>query len=77
MFIMGPMNQLRKMFDPVRLVATLVYLSALCLTIYFGFFNKKTFLALIFAVVEVLAFAWYSLSYIPFAQGMARRMVGM
>lgn len=26
MFLMGPLNQLKKMFDPSRLVATIVFL---------------------------------------------------
>ncbi|XP_078088985.1 SFT2 domain containing 2a isoform X2 [Mustelus asterias] len=56
MFLMGPVKQIKKMFEPTRLAATIVM------------FWKKAALALIFCVLQFFAMAWYSISYIPFAR---------
>ncbi|XP_067897134.1 vesicle transport protein SFT2B-like isoform X2 [Heterodontus francisci] len=56
LFLMGPVKQCKKMFEPTRLVATIVMLW------------KKAALALIFCVLQFFAMAWYSISYIPFAR---------
>ncbi|XP_037751065.1 vesicle transport protein SFT2A isoform X2 [Chelonia mydas] len=55
-FLMGPVKQLKKMFESTRLIATIVML-----------WGKKG-LALLFCVLQFLAMTWYSLSYIPFAR---------
>uniref|UniRef100_A0A8V0XWA5 Vesicle transport protein n=1 Tax=Gallus gallus TaxID=9031 RepID=A0A8V0XWA5_CHICK len=55
-FLMGPLKQLKTMFEPKRLIATVVML-----------WNKKG-LALIFCILQFLAMTWYSLSYIPYAR---------
>lgn len=36
-FLFGPCSQLKRMFDPVRIVATLVYLAAIGLTLFVAF----------------------------------------
>ncbi|RLV98698.1 hypothetical protein DV515_00010585 [Chloebia gouldiae] len=55
-FLMGPLKQLKAMFDPKRLIATVVMS-----------WNKKG-LAMLFCILQFLAMTWYSLSYIPFAR---------
>ncbi|KAM6083214.1 vesicle transport protein SFT2A isoform 2-T3 [Chlamydotis macqueenii] len=55
-FLMGPLKQLKAMFEPKRLIATVVML-----------WNKKG-LAVLFCILQFLAMTWYSLSYIPFAR---------
>ncbi|KAK2531452.1 hypothetical protein Q9233_005704 [Columba guinea] len=55
-FLMGPVKQLKTMFEPKRLIATVVML-----------WNKKG-LAVLFCILQFLAMTWYSLSYIPFAR---------
>ncbi|KAM6139707.1 vesicle transport protein SFT2A isoform 2-T2 [Phoenicopterus ruber ruber] len=55
-FLMGPLKQLKAMFEPKRLIATVVML-----------WNKKG-LAMLFCILQFLAMTWYSLSYIPFAR---------
>ncbi|XP_061847589.1 vesicle transport protein SFT2A isoform X2 [Colius striatus] len=55
-FLMGPVKQLKAMFEPKRLIATIVML-----------WNKKG-LAVLFCILQSLAMTWYSLSYIPFAR---------
>lgn len=67
-FLTGPIKQLKKMFEPVRLVATLVYLFMIILTLVAGLFFKSPILAIICIIMQYLAMAWYSISYIPYAR---------
>uniref|UniRef100_A0A3B4G569 Vesicle transport protein n=1 Tax=Pundamilia nyererei TaxID=303518 RepID=A0A3B4G569_9CICH len=55
MFLMGPMNQLKRMCDKTRALATTLMLVSW----------KNFGLALLFVILQVLSFTWYSLSYIP------------
>ncbi|XP_019404387.1 PREDICTED: vesicle transport protein SFT2B isoform X2 [Crocodylus porosus] len=60
-FLMGPMKQLKRMFEPTRLIATVVML----------WHNKG--LALIFCILQCFALAWYSISFIPFARDAVKK----
>ncbi|PWA25869.1 hypothetical protein CCH79_00001512, partial [Gambusia affinis] len=55
-FLMGPLKQLKRMFEPTRLIATIVMLW------------HKNVLAILFSILQFLAMTWYSISYIPFAR---------
>ncbi|XP_051504070.1 vesicle transport protein SFT2A isoform X2 [Myxocyprinus asiaticus] len=55
-FLMGPLKQLKRMFEPTRLIATILML-----------WNKRG-LAIIFCILQFLSMTWYSISYIPFAR---------
>ncbi|XP_043557108.1 vesicle transport protein SFT2B-like isoform X1 [Chiloscyllium plagiosum] len=68
LFLMGPVKQIKKMFEPTRLAATIVMLLCLVCTLCSAFWWKKAALALIFCVLQFFAMAWYSISYIPFAR---------
>ncbi|KAI1887229.1 hypothetical protein AGOR_G00204050 [Albula goreensis] len=67
-FLMGPMKQLKRMFEPTRLLATCVMLLCLILTLCSVFWWHKKGLAIIFCILQFLAMSWYSISYIPFAR---------
>ncbi|XP_064505033.1 vesicle transport protein SFT2A isoform X2 [Pseudopipra pipra] len=67
-FLMGPLKQLKAMFDPKRLIATIVMLLCLVLTLCAVFWWNKKGLAMLFCILQFLAMTWYSLSYIPFAR---------
>ncbi|XP_043097271.1 SFT2 domain containing 2a [Puntigrus tetrazona] len=68
MFLMGPVKQLKRMCDKTRAFATVVMLTCLVLTLCAAFWWKIFALTLLFVILQVFAFAWYSLSYIPFAR---------
>ncbi|CAO2194209.1 unnamed protein product [Urochloa humidicola] len=70
-FVMGPQKQLRMMFDPIRLYATVIYVGCVVLALIFALWLHDKLLTLIAIICEICALFWYSLSYIPFA----RRMV--
>ncbi|KAM9804398.1 vesicle transport protein SFT2A [Neosynchiropus ocellatus] len=67
-FLMGPLKQLKRMFEPTRLIATIVMLLCLILTLCSVFWWEKRGLAIIFCILQFLAMTWYSISYIPFAR---------
>ncbi|NXB55497.1 SFT2B protein, partial [Struthidea cinerea] len=68
MFLMGPMKQLKRMFEPTRLIATIVMLLCLVLTLCSAFWWRKAGLALLFCILQFFAMAWYSISFIPYAR---------
>jgi hypothetical protein len=70
MFLMGPWEQLKKMFHPSRLTATIVYLVSLVLTLYCAVGLHNAILTLLCLVVQLCAFVWYTLTYIPFGTRM-------
>lgn len=70
------MNQCKRMFDKIRIVATIVYLSLIGLTLFFAF-KKKTGLALLCSILQMLALIWYGLSYIPYARTMIKKCLGI
>ncbi|ERE72519.1 vesicle transport protein SFT2B-like protein [Cricetulus griseus] len=67
-FLMGPLKQLKRMFEPTRLIATILVLLCFALTLCSAFWWHKKALALIFCILQSLALTWYSLSFIPFAR---------
>ncbi|XP_039998155.1 SFT2 domain containing 2b [Xiphias gladius] len=68
MFLIGPWRQLRTMCAKERAFATIIMLVCLALTLCAAFWWKNNGLALLFCVLQFLAFTWYGLSYIPFAR---------
>ncbi|XP_036401376.1 vesicle transport protein SFT2B-like [Megalops cyprinoides] len=77
MFLMGPVKQLKKMCEKTRALATAVMLSGLVLTLCAAFWWRNNGLALLFCILQFLAFAWYGLSYIPFARDAVIKMFSM
>ncbi|XP_061897855.1 vesicle transport protein SFT2B-like [Entelurus aequoreus] len=68
MFLMGPCRQLKSMCAKERALATIIMLVCLALTLCAAFWWKNYGLALLFCLLQFLAFTWYGLSYIPFAR---------
>ncbi|VDN34954.1 unnamed protein product [Dibothriocephalus latus] len=55
-FLMGPVQQCKRMFAETRIIAA-------CLVLW-----GKPVLCLLFSVFQFLALTWYSISYIPLAR---------
>ncbi|KAM6893908.1 vesicle transport protein SFT2B-like [Xenentodon cancila] len=68
MFLIGPCRQLKTMCAKERALATAIMLVCLVLTLCAAFWWKNNGLALLFCILQFLAFTWYGLSYIPFAR---------
>ncbi|CAF4459488.1 unnamed protein product [Rotaria socialis] len=76
LFLMGPLNQLKKMFDSTRWIATVVFLASVVMTLVSALVIKIGVLVLIFVIVQFLALAWYTISYIPFARDAIKSCCG-
>ncbi|KAJ8979972.1 hypothetical protein NQ317_013720 [Molorchus minor] len=74
-FLMGPFNQVKKMFAPTRLIATVIVLVSFTLTLISALLLHKAGLALLFIIIQSLAMTWYSLSYIPYARDAVKKTV--
>ncbi|XP_046667319.1 vesicle transport protein SFT2B isoform X2 [Homalodisca vitripennis] len=75
LFLMGPVNQVKKMFAPTRVVATIVVIVMIVLTLVSGFWIKNAGLAFLFIIMQWMAMTWYSLSYIPYARDAVKKTV--
>ncbi|KAG8748138.1 hypothetical protein FRC10_008871 [Ceratobasidium sp. 414] len=71
-FLIGFLKQLKVMFKPVRVVATIVFFATIGL-VFVGAFV----LCIVFVIIEYLAYTWYCLSYIPYARTAVKNLVGM
>eukprot|EP00752_Nemacystus_decipiens_P010700 g9529.t1 len=72
-FLTGPWKQIKKMFAPVRAVATSIYLITLAATLFvalspYASVPGRGFLLLCLVVVQFLSYVWYTLSFVPFAR---------
>ncbi|KAG2133872.1 SFT2-domain-containing protein [Suillus cothurnatus] len=76
-FVIGFASQIKLMFKPVRIIATVVFLGSVGLVFVGAFVLKNEILCIIFVIVEYLAYTWYNLSYIPYARSAVLKLVGM
>uniref|UniRef100_A0A8C5HQJ8 Vesicle transport protein n=1 Tax=Gouania willdenowi TaxID=441366 RepID=A0A8C5HQJ8_GOUWI len=65
-FLMGPLNQLKRMFEPTRLIATIVMLLCLILTLCAVFWWQKNGLAIIFCILQFLSMTCYIHTIVTF-----------
>ncbi|ORZ09051.1 Got1/Sft2-like family-domain-containing protein [Lobosporangium transversale] len=75
-FLIGPSKQFKTMFAPVRMVASIVFLSLIVITLIVAFTLKAALLCLILCIVQFLALFWYSASYIPYGRAAIRKVAG-
>ncbi|KAG7503467.1 vesicle transport protein SFT2B-like [Solea senegalensis] len=68
MFLVGPCRQLRSMCAKERALATVLMVVCLVLTMCSAYWWTNFTLALIFCILQILAFIWYGLSYVPYAR---------
>ncbi|VDC00880.1 unnamed protein product [Peniophora sp. CBMAI 1063] len=67
-FLIGFSKQLKLMFKPVRVVATIIFLISIGLIFVGAFAIGNGVICIIFVMIEYVAFLWYTLSYIPYAR---------
>jgi len=75
-FLIGFFKQLKEMFAPVRIVATIILLASMGLVFVGAFVLGNPLLCIIFVIIEYLAYTWYCLSYIPYARAAVLKMIG-
>jgi len=76
-FLIGFFRQLKLMFKPVRVIATIVFLGSIVLVFIGAFVLRNGLLCIIFVIVEFLAYTWYTLSYIPYARTAVTKAIGL
>ncbi|KGN58267.1 vesicle transport protein SFT2B [Cucumis sativus] len=74
-FLFGPRQQIRMMFDSVRILATAIYLGCVVLALICALWIHNKILTVIAIISEICALIWYSLSYIPFARRMVSQLM--
>ncbi|CAI5439501.1 unnamed protein product [Caenorhabditis angaria] len=73
--LMGPVGQIKKMFDKSRWISSSLYILMIILTLISGLFLENAVLAIICTAGQYIAMAWYSLSYIPYAREAISRIL--
>jgi len=76
-FLIGFFKQVKLMFKPVRVVATIIFIASIGLVFVGAFVLRNGLLCLIFVIIEFLAYSWYTLSYIPYARTAVLKTIGM
>ncbi|TFK42748.1 Got1/Sft2-like family-domain-containing protein [Crucibulum laeve] len=76
-FLIGFFKQLKLMFKPVRVVASIIFIASIGLVFVGAFVLTSGILCIIFVIVEYLAYTWYTLSYIPYARAAVTKAVGL
>ncbi|KAL0548778.1 hypothetical protein IC582_013248 [Cucumis melo] len=74
-FLFGPGQQIRMMFDSVRIFATAIYLGCVVLALICALWIHNKILTVFAMISEICALIWYSLSYIPFARRMVSQLM--
>ncbi|KAG0375531.1 hypothetical protein BGX24_008972 [Mortierella sp. AD032] len=75
-FLIGPGKQMRTMFAPVRMVASIVFLAMIVVTLIVAFTIKSSVLCVVLCIIQFLALFWYSASYIPYGRAAIKKVVG-
>jgi len=76
-FVIGFFRQLKLMFKPVRIIATVVFFASIGLVFVGAYVLHSGLVCIIFVVIEYLAYTWYTLSYIPYARTAVLKLIGM
>lgn len=71
----GPVRQLKNMFAPIRVWATVIFLASMAVTLVFALVLHSP-AAIVFVIIQYAALIWYSASYIPYGRTMIKKCVG-
>lgn len=75
-FLVGPRAQMRSMAAPVRAGATAVYLGSIAATLFSAAVLRVAPVTLAAMVLQFVALAYYSASYIPFGRHLLTKCLG-
>ncbi|KAG1685428.1 hypothetical protein DVH05_017767 [Phytophthora capsici] len=75
-FLVGPKQQVKLMFKPVRRIATIIYLLMIAVVLSVALAAPKLGLVvLLLVIIQCGAAVWYSASYIPYGRKMLTSIV--
>ncbi|AYU75987.1 Got1/Sft2-like family [Leishmania donovani] len=72
LFLAGPARQFKSMFNEGRWIASTVYIITMVLTLLCAVLLHSGLLTILMSIIQLLALAWYILSYIPFARDIVK-----
>lgn len=72
-FMWGPAAQVRDMFKPIRVWATVLYLCCIVGTVLLCIYHPSAPLILLMIIIQCFAGLWYTLSYIPYARTLVKK----
>mmetsp|Transcript_20227 Transcript_20227/g.60965 ORF Transcript_20227/g.60965 Transcript_20227/m.60965 type:complete len:182 (-) Transcript_20227:2554-3099(-) len=76
-FLTGPWTQLKNMMKKGRGIAALIYFGSMVLVLFCAIKLHSAILTLLAMIVQLGALAFYCASFIPFAQQMMARAIGV
>ncbi|KAF0699323.1 Aste57867_10113 [Aphanomyces stellatus] len=72
-FLAGPKEQVKSMFQPIRRIATCIYLGSIVLVLVVAITSPQLGLVVLFlAFMQFCAAIWYNASYIPYGRQMIK-----
>ncbi|KJE92961.1 SFT2 domain-containing protein [Capsaspora owczarzaki ATCC 30864] len=75
-FLVGPVKQIKNMFEMKRIWATIAVILFIGLTLCAALWWHNVGLTVLFVICEFCAMFWYALSYIPYARDAAKKCFG-
>lgn len=76
LFLIGPVRQFKNMFQLHRALATVAFLASIGLTLCSALWWNNAILCFVFLIIQICAFTWYILSYIPYGRTMCANCLG-
>mmetsp|Transcript_30130 Transcript_30130/g.55065 ORF Transcript_30130/g.55065 Transcript_30130/m.55065 type:complete len:161 (-) Transcript_30130:682-1164(-) len=74
-FLMGPIKQIKRMFEQKRMFATIAYLGSIVATLVVAFTLHNAGVCLVFVLIQIAALAWYILTWIPGGTSLVSGMI--
>lgn len=71
-FLSTPQGQWKAMTNKSRLITSIVYVLSIVLTLVIALTTNIKPLVFLFLIIQVLAYYWYTISFIPFGQKLAK-----
>jgi len=62
------------MKEPSRIVTTVIFILAMIGTLIFALVIEEKLVCLLFIIIQFGAYIWYTLSFIPFGQRIAKKI---
>lgn len=73
-FLSTPSGHLKDMTKKHRIIPSIVYILSIILTIVIAVATEIRGLVFLFLIIQVFAYYWYTISFIPFGQKIVKKM---
>lgn len=71
LFVVGPVSQFKNLCKNLqRLISAILFIASIIATLVVSFVWHNAIICILLIIVQIGAFAWYMLSYIPYGQRM-------